>query len=122
MLNQGKTVFSQLMSYLPMKSFDRCVNKYREHYKVKSFSCLDQFYCMAFNQLTYRKSLRDIEACLRSRENQLYHMGFRSRVARNTLAHANEKRDWRIYAEFAQTLIHIARDLYSDEPFGLELG
>jgi hypothetical protein len=121
MMNQGKTVFSQLMSYLPMKSFDRCVNKYRGHYKVKSFSCLDQFYCMAFAQLTYRESLRDIEACLRSRENQLYHMGFRSRVARNTLAHANEKRDWRIYAEFAQTLIHIARDLYSDEPFGLEL-
>jgi len=120
-MNQGKTVFSQLMSYLPMKSFDRCVNKYRGHYKVKSFSCLDQFYCMAFAQLTYRESLRDIEACLRSRENQLYHMGFRSRVARNTLAHANEKRDWRIYAEFAQTLIHIARDLYSDEPFGLEL-
>ena len=82
-MNQGKTVFSQLMSYLPMKSFDRCVNKYRGHYKVKSFSCLDQFYCMAFAQLTYRESLRDIEACLRSRENQLYHMGFRSRVAKH---------------------------------------
>lgn len=120
-MNQGKTVFSQLMSYLPMKSFNRCLNKYRGHHKVKSFSCLDQFYCMAFAQLTYRESLRDIEACLRSRENQLYHMGFRSRVARNTLAHANEKRDWRIYAEFAQALIHIARDLYVDEPFGLEL-
>lgn len=120
-MNQGKTVFNQLMSYLPIKSFNRCVNKYRGHHKVKSFSCLDQFYCMAFAQLTYRESLRDIEACLRSRENQLFHMGFRSRIARNTLAHANEKRDWRIYAEFAQTLIHIARDLYVDEPFGLEL-
>ena len=120
-MNQGKTVFSQLMSNLPIKSFNRCVNKYRGHYKVKSFSCLDQFYSMAFAQLTYRESLRDIEACLRSRENQLYHMGFRSRVARNTLAHANEKRDWRIYAEFAQVLIHIAKELYVDESFGVEL-
>ena len=120
-MNQGKTVFSQIMSYLPIKAFNRCVNKYRGHYKVKSFSCLDQFYCMAFAQLTYRESLRDIEACLRSRKNQLYHMGFRGRVARNTLAHANEKRDWRIYAEFAQVLIHIAKDLYVDESFGIEL-
>ena len=120
-MNQGKTVFSQIMGYLPIKAFNRCVNKYRGHYKVKSFSCLDQFYSMAFAQLTYRESLRDIEACLRSRENQLYHMGFRSRVARNTLAHANEKRDWRIYAEFAQVLIHIAKDLYADDSFGVEL-
>ena len=120
-MNKGQTIFSQLMDYLPIYAFHRCVNKYRGNHKVKSFSCLDQFYCMAFAQLTFRESLRDIEACLRSRENKLYHMGFRSKVARNTLAHANEKRDWRIYAEFAQVLIHTARYLYVDEQFGVDL-
>ena len=120
-MNDGKTIFSQLMDFLPMKAFQRCVQKYDGNHKVKSFSCLDQFYCMAFAQLTYRESLRDIEACLRSRENKLYHMGFLSRVSRNTLSNANEKRDWRIYAEFAQIVIHQARDLYRDEDFGIEL-
>ena len=120
-MNDGKTVFSQLMDYLPVKEFRRCVQKYRGNHKVKSFTCLDQFYSMAFAQLTFRESLRDIEACLRSRHHKLYHMGFRGTVSRNTLANANEKRDWRIYADFAQILIHQARDLYSDEDFGIEL-
>jgi hypothetical protein len=120
-MHQGKTVFSQLMEYLPLKAFHRCVKKYRGEYKVKSFSCLDQFYCMAFAQLTYRDSLRDIEACLRSQKRLLYHMGFRSTVARNTLANANEKRDWRIYAEFAQLMIDHARRLYRNEKFGVDL-
>ena len=120
-MNEGQTIFSQLMDHLPIHAFHRSVNKYRGNHKVKSFSCLDQFYCMAFAQLTFRESLRDIEACLRSRENKLYHMGFRSSVARNTLAHANETRNWRIYAEFAQVLIHTARKLYGDEPFAVDL-
>ena len=108
-MHEGKTVFSQLMEFLPLKAFHRCVKKYNGEYKVKSFSCLDQFYCMAFAQLTFHDSLRDIEACLRSQKRILYHMGFRSVVARNTLANANEKRDWRIYAEFAQIMIDHAR-------------
>lgn len=120
-MHEGKTVFSQLMEFLPLKAFHRCVKKYSGEYKVKSFSCLDQFYCMAFAQLTYRDSLRDIEACLRSQKRILYHMGFRSVVARNTLANANEKRDWRIYAEFAQIMIDHARRLYRDEKFGVDL-
>ena len=120
-MNEGVTVFSQLMSFLPIKSFRRCVQKYKGDHKVKSFSCLDQFYSMAFAQLTYRESLRDIEACLRSRKKQLYHMGFRNIVARNTLANANEKRDWRIFAEFAQIIIHQARALYRNDKFGVEL-
>lgn len=120
-MHEGKTVFSQIMEFLPLKAFHRCVHKYRGEHKVKSFSCLDQFYCMAFAQLTFRDSLRDIEACLRSQRKLLYHMGFHSTVARNTLANANEKRDWRIYAEFAQILIHQARKLYRNEKFGLEL-
>ena len=120
-MNEGKVVFSQLMDYLPITAFRRCVEKYRGNHKVKTFSCLDQFYCMAFAQLTYRDSLRDIEACLRSRQSKLYHMGIRSDVSRSTLAKANENRDWRIYADFAQVLIHQARDLYRDEDFGVEL-
>ena len=120
-MNIGKTVFSQLMDYIPMYEFRRCVNTYRGNYKVKSFSCLDQFLCMAFAQLTYRESLRDIETCLRAMQNKLYHMGIRGHVSRSTLADANESRDWRIYADLAQVLIHIARRLYSDEPFGVEL-
>lgn len=93
-MNTGRTVFSQVMDYLPMHEFRKCVKRYRGNYKVKSFSCLDQFLCMAFAQLTYRESLRDIEACLRSRQNKLFHMGIRGGVSRNTLAHANETRDW----------------------------
>ena len=120
-MNQGKAVFSQVMDYLPMHEFRRCVNRYKGNYQVKSFSCWDQYLCMAFAQLTYRESLRDIETCLRSIPNKLYHMGFRGKVSRSTLAEANETRDWRIYADFAQVLIHQARSLYSKEDFGVEL-
>ena len=120
-MNTGRTVFSQIMDYLPLHEFRKCVKRYRGNYKVKSFACLDQFLCMAFAQLTYRESLRDIEACLRSMQNKLYHMGIRGMVSRNTLAHANETRDWRIYADFAQVLIHQARRLYADDDFGVEL-
>lgn len=120
-MNTGKTIFSQVMDYVPLHEFRKCVKRYRGHYKVQSFSCLDQYLCMAFAQLTYRESLRDIEACLRSMQSRLYHMGFRGKVSRNTLAHANERRDWRIYADFAQVLIHQARRLYADEDFGVEL-
>ena len=117
----GHVIFSQVMAHLPMHTFRRCVRRYRGHHKVKSFTCLDQFLCLAFAQLTYRESLRDIEACLRAQHHKLYHMGFRSTVSRNTLAHANQSRDWRIYADFAHALIHTARQLYLDEDFGLEL-
>lgn len=117
----GKTVFSQIMDYLPMHEFRRCVNRYRGNYQVKRFSCWDQYLCMAFAQFTYRESLRDIEACLRSIRNKLYHMGIRGKVSRSTLADANENRDWRIYADFAQVLIHQARSLYADDDFGVEL-
>jgi len=117
----GKTVFSQIMDFLPMYEFHKCVNRYQGNYKMRTFSCTDQFLCMAFAQLTYRESLRDIESCLRSMNNRLYHMGIRGKIARNTLAKANENRDWRIYADFAQVLIHMARDLYINEDFGLEL-
>ena len=120
-MNSGKTVFSQLMDFLPMHQFCKCVQKYDGNHGVRSFSCLDQFYCMAFAQLTYRESLRDIEACLRAIGPRRYHMGIRGNVARNTLAHANEKRDWRIFADFAQLLIDIARPLYAHDDFGLEL-
>ena len=120
-MNTERTIFSQIMDYLPLHEFRKCVKHYRGHYKVQSFSCLDQFLCMAFAQLTYRESLRDIEACLRSMENRLYHMGIRGKVSRSTLADANDSRDWRIYADFAQVLIHQARKLYADEDFGVEL-
>lgn len=117
----GRLIFSQLMDFLPMHQFRRCVDRYNGNYHMKFFSCLDQFLCMAFAQLSYRESLRDIESCLRAMQNKLYHMGIRSRVSRSTLADANEKRDWRIYADFAQVLINIARDLYADDDFGVEL-
>ena len=120
-MNTGKLVFAQVMSHLPLTTFRRCVARYNGEHKVKHFTCLDQFLCMAFAQLTYRESLRDIEACLRSQSAKLYHMGFRSTVSRNTLANANAVRDWRIYADFAQSLIGIARPLYVDEPFGVDL-
>ena len=120
-MNTGKLVFAQVMSHLPLTTFRRCVARYNGEHKVKHFTCLDQFLCMAFAQLTYRESLRDIEACLRSQSSKLYHMGFRSKVSRNTLANANAVRDWRIYADFAQSLIGIARPLYLDEPFGIDL-
>lgn len=120
-MHTGQTVFSQLMELLPLPEFRRCVERYSGQYKVQSFSCLDQFLCLAFAQLTYRESLRDIEACLRAQQSKLYHMGFRGKVSRSTLADANEQRDWRIFADFAQHLIRTARDLYRDEPFALEL-
>lgn len=117
----GKLVFAQLMGHLPLHTFRRLVARYRGEYKVKNFSCLDQFLCMAFAQLTFRESLRDIEACLRAQGTKLYHLGIRSTVARNTLANANAVRNWRIYADFAQSLIGIARPLYVNEPFGVDL-
>ena len=120
-MNLGKLVFAQVTQHLPLTTFRRCVARYAGERKVKSFSCLDQYLCMAFAQLTYRESLRDIEACLRAQESKLYHMGIQSRVSRSTLADANEVRDWRIYADFAQSLIQIARRLYAGEPFGVDL-
>src|SRR5260370_16331073 len=120
-MNQGRTVFSQLVDFLPTYQFQICVDRYQGHRYVKDFSCWDQFLCLAFAQLTYRESLRDIEACLRAQQPKLYHMGCRSRVARATLAYANEHRDWRIYADFAQGLITQARQLYRHEPFGVDL-
>jgi hypothetical protein len=120
-MNQGRLVFAQLTQHLPLTTFRRCVARYDGEHKIKSFSCLDQYLCMAFAQLTFRESLRDIEACLRAQIAKLYHMGIRGRISRSTLADANEVRDWRIYAEFAQRLIAIARGLYVDEPFGVDL-
>lgn len=120
-MESRKTIFAQLMDFLPIYEFHRCVQRYHGHYKMKSFSCWDQFLCIAFAQLTYRESLRDIEACLRSAEHKLYHMGIRGKVSRNTVAHANQVRDWRIYAEFAQILINRARRLYAHDSFGVEL-
>jgi hypothetical protein len=120
-MHSGKLVFAQLTSHLPLSTFRRCVTSYGGEHKVKSFSCLEQFLCLAFAQLTYRESLRDIEACLRAQGDKLYHMGIRSRISRSTLADANEVRDWRIYAAFAQRLITMARKLYIDEPFGVDL-
>jgi hypothetical protein len=117
----GQLVFSQISDHLPMHTFRRCVQRYQGERYVKRFRCLDQYLGMAFAQLTYRESLRDIEACLRAHQHKLYHMGIRSRVVRSTLSDANEQRDWRIYADFAQALIRIARPLYAEEDLGLEL-
>jgi len=117
----GKLVFAQITEHLPLPVFRQCVERYGGHHKVKSFTCLDQFLCMTFAQLTYRESLRDIEACLRAHQNKLYHMGIRGGVSRNTLANANQVRDWRIYADFAQHLIKIARGLYVNDGFGVDL-
>ena len=120
-MNNGRTVFAQIMDFLPFNEFRKCVTRYGGHYKVQQFSCMDQFLCMAFAQLSYRESLRDIEVCLRAVPSKLYHMGIRSPISRSTLAHANETRDWRIYADFAQVLIHIARPLYAKEELSVEL-
>ena len=120
-MNSGRTVFAQLLDHLPSYEFQKCVTRYRGDYQQKTFSCWDQYLSMAFAQLTYRDSLRDIEACLRSMQGKLYHMGFRGKVARSTLADANESRDWRIYADFAQVLIGIARPLYAHDPMGVDL-
>lgn len=120
-MHVGKLVFAQLMDHLPWKTFGRIVERYGGDHRVRGFSCANQFRCMAFAQLTYRESLRDIVTCLRAHSAKLYHLGIRGSVARSTLADANEARDWRIYAEFAQHLIRIARRLYVDEPFGVDL-
>ena len=117
----GQYVFAQVMDFLPLHVFRRCVARYDGEHRVKRFSCLDQYLCLAFAQLTWRESLRDIEACLRAQSSKLYHLGFRSAIARNTLANANAVRDWRIYADFAQHLIGIARRLYADDPWVPEL-
>jgi hypothetical protein len=120
-MNAGQTVFTQLMEHLPSYEFQKCVERYRGDAHHRDFSCRDQYLAMAFAQFTYRESLRDIEACLGSMRGKLYHMGFRGRVARSTLADANETHDWRIYADFAQVLIGIARPLYVDDPIGVDL-
>ena len=121
-MHEGQMVFSQLMGFVPKHEFNKCVRAYHGNYRTRSFSCTDQYRCMVFAQLTYRESLRDIEACLRAVQKRLYHMGIQGRISRSTLADANEKRDWRIYSDFAQVLIHIAREMYADEDFGVELG
>jgi len=120
-MNQGRTVFSQLISFLPDREFRRCVERYQGDIRLRGFSCWDQYLAMAFAQLTYRESLRDIEACLRSMQGKLYHLGFRGKVARSTLADANESHDWRIFADFAQVLIVIARPLHARDPIGVDL-
>jgi transposase len=120
-MNSGRTVFAQVMESLPLSEFRACVARYQGEYKVRGLSCLDQLLCLAFAQLTYRESLRDIETCLRAMQPRLYHMGIRGRVARSTLADANETRSFRIYADFAQELIGTAKALYATEPFGVDL-
>lgn len=120
-MHAGKLVFAQLLEFAPWHTFRRLVAKYQGNFNVRRFSCLDQFLCMVFAQLTYRESLRDIEACLRAQPEKLYHMGIRGNVCRSALADANESRDWRIYFEFAQSLIGMARELYTDESLGIEL-
>jgi len=120
-MNQGNTIFAQVLDFLPKRQFRRCVARYQGNHRIRSFTCSDQFLCMAFAQLTYRDSLRDIECCLRAMKDKLYHMGIRGKISRSTLADANEKRDWRIYRDFAQILIRHARKLYADEDFGVQL-
>src|SRR3990170_2376177 len=120
-MHEGKIVFSQLMDHLPQHSFRRCVERYGGDRSVRSFSCQDQFRCMAFAQLTYRESLRDTVTCLNAQQAKLYHMGIRGQVRRSTLADANERRDWRLYAAFAQILIAQARRLYAHDRFGADL-
>ena len=120
-MNAGRTVFSQLIEHAPSKEFQKCVARYRGDSHLRGFSCWDQYLAMAFAQLTYRESLRDIEACLRAMGAKLYHMGFRGKVTRSTLADANESHDWRIFADFAQILIGMARPLYACDPLGVDL-
>ena len=120
-MHVGRTVFAQVMEHFPAYEFQKCVTRYDGNFGKRSFSCLDQFLCLGFAQLTYRESLRDIEACLRSVQGKLYHMGFRGRISRSTLADANESVDWRIYADFAQVLIATARPMYADESLGFDL-
>lgn len=117
----GRIIFSQLMDFLPKHELNKCVRRYRGNYRLRKFSCIDPFLCMAFAQLTYRQSLRDIETCLRAMQPKLYHAGIHGNVSRSTLADANQKRDWRIWADFAQVLIRTARTLYADDDFGVQL-
>ena len=120
-MHTGRIVFAQVLDFLPIRKLYQCVHRYRGQYRVRRFSCLDQFLCMAFAQLTYRESLRDIETCLRALQPKLYHAGIRAKISRSTLADANERRDWRIYADFAQVLIARARHLYAGDDFGVDL-
>ena len=120
-MHAGRIVFSQLLDFLPKKQFEKCVRKYRGNHRIKTFSCFDQYICMAFARITSRRSLRDIEASLRAMQSKLYHCGIRGNISRTTLAKANENRNWRIYADFAQILIDRARVLYADEDFGIQL-
>jgi len=120
-MNRGKLVFSQLIEFIPIKKFRRCVRRYDGNHRVRNFSCWDQFLCMAFAQLTYRESLRDIEVCLRTKSKKLYHLGIRGKISRSTLADANDRRDWRIYQDFAMVLIREARELYSNDSFSVRL-
>ena len=120
-MHEGRMIFSQLMDFLPRYEFDRCVRNYRGNYRTRTFSCFAQLLCMTFAQLTFRESLRDIETCLRAVNSKLYHVGISHRVSRSTMADANEKRDWRIYRDFAGVLIKIARGLYAHEDFGVQL-
>ena len=120
-MRDGKTIFSQIMEWIHPEQFRRCVQRYNGNYRIRHFPCWDQFLAMSFAQVTYRDSLADIEVCLRSRPDQLYHMGFRSTIAHSTLADANSSRDWRIYHDLAQGLIARARRLYASESFGVEL-
>ena len=120
-MHAGRTVFSQLLDFLPKHQFDQCVRRYHGNHRIRTFSCFDQYLCMMFAQMTYRQSLRDIETCLRAMQSKLYHCGIRGTVSRNTLAKANEQRDWHIYADFAHVLIARARTLYADEDFGVQL-
>jgi len=120
-MNTGRSIFAQLIAHLPIRDFRKCVARYDGNRRVRHFSCWDQYLCLAFAQLTYRESLRDIEACLRALQPKLYHVGIRARIARSTLADANDSRDWRIYADFAQSLIHTARALYVNDPLAVDL-
>ena len=120
-MNSGKYIFSQIFDFLPMYDFKMCIDRYKGNFNVRTFTCFDQFICMAFAQLTYRDSLRDIEVCLRSMEKKLYHIGIRGKVSRSTLAEANENRDWRIYSDFAHILINQARKLYANDSFGVDI-
>ena len=120
-MHVGKTLFAQVMEFLPWSTFHRIVDRYRGDHRVRTLRCTEQFRCMAFAQLTYRESLRDIEVCLAAQRDKLYHLGLRQPVSRSTLADANESRDWRIYADFAQRLIVQARKLYASDSFGVDL-
>ena len=117
----GQVIFAQLMEFLPRHDFDACVRRYRGNFRVRGFSCHDQFLAMAFAQLTFRESLRDIETCLEPFKSKLYHAGFRGQVSRSTLADANRSRDWRMYADFAQCLIVRVRALYIQDGFAVEI-